>query len=159
MVYLAEKFGWNDVYPRDDLEKKARINEYLHWHHSNIRDITRSVFAPTARPDLKIPEVMVKVGRKNATRALRFLEKRLSSSLFLVGDSPTLADIAAFGEVGQCLPEFVDLVDFGNYPRLLAWCERMKKLPSEAVFAKVHKTLLKYGPKIKEMMPGGMARL
>ena len=25
---------------------------------------------------------------------------------FIAGDGPTIADIAAYGEIGQCLPEF-----------------------------------------------------
>lgn len=33
IVYLAETFGWNDVYPlgSENAGKRARINMFLHW--------------------------------------------------------------------------------------------------------------------------------
>ena len=35
LAYLCEKHGWNDLYPPG--EKRAKIQEYLHFHHSNTR--------------------------------------------------------------------------------------------------------------------------
>ena len=46
-TYLADKHGWSDLYPQDPLAR-ARINEYLHFHHRNTR-YCLSPFATTAR--------------------------------------------------------------------------------------------------------------
>ena len=37
MTYLSRKHGWTDVYSEDD-RVRARIDQYLHYHHRNIRD-------------------------------------------------------------------------------------------------------------------------
>ena len=37
--------------------------------------------------------------------------------------------LAAYGEIGQCLPEYCNLLDFGVLPKLIGWVERMRALP------------------------------
>jgi len=37
MMYLAEKFHTPDHWYPADLQKRARVNEYLSWQHSAIR--------------------------------------------------------------------------------------------------------------------------
>ena len=38
MIYLAEKHGWRDLWP-EDLQHRARVNQYLHFHHRNTREL------------------------------------------------------------------------------------------------------------------------
>eukprot|EP01084_Bolivina_argentea_P164996 286752_1 len=40
MIYLANKYGWNELYPTHNLQRRALIDQYLHWHHENVRKIT-----------------------------------------------------------------------------------------------------------------------
>ena len=44
LTYLGDKHGW-EMYPKDPVER-ARVQEYLHWHHRNTREITLALFAP-----------------------------------------------------------------------------------------------------------------
>ncbi len=37
MKYLAQKYSIPDHWYPSDLEKRAKINEYLDWHHQNLR--------------------------------------------------------------------------------------------------------------------------
>ena len=37
MMYLAEKFGTPEHWYPSDLQKRARVNEYLSWQHMAIR--------------------------------------------------------------------------------------------------------------------------
>lgn len=46
MSYLCSLNHWNDLYPTDNLERRARIDEYLHWHHENTRSITAGFVRP-----------------------------------------------------------------------------------------------------------------
>ena len=59
MIYLCEKYGWNDWYPcsspstqtmprmeNADLQRKARIHEYISHHNESSRMLTRKVFRP-----------------------------------------------------------------------------------------------------------------
>ena len=36
MCYLANRHGWKSLYPADHA-KRAGVDSYLHWHHSNTR--------------------------------------------------------------------------------------------------------------------------
>jgi glutathione S-transferase len=45
MTYLSSKHGWTDMYPKE-LPKRALVDQYLHWHHSNTRKITVVFFRP-----------------------------------------------------------------------------------------------------------------
>ena len=38
LVYLAEKYGWDDMWPKDPA-LRANINAYMHWHHTGIRGL------------------------------------------------------------------------------------------------------------------------
>jgi glutathione S-transferase len=44
MCYLGDRFNWK-LYPKDP-QVRARIHQYMNWHHQNTRRITLSLFAP-----------------------------------------------------------------------------------------------------------------
>jgi glutathione S-transferase len=146
LTYLAQRFNWEDIYS-SNLEQRAKIDSLLHWHHANLRKITTSRFAPLVRLDLHIPEKVMAADYNTAQRALRNIEARLNKHKFLCGDTVTLADFAASGEILQCLPEFCDNVDFQQYPATLRWTEEMMSFPkfkeSHAVLKKFASTLFK----------------
>ena len=116
MTYLARTNGWTDVYP-DDERVRAKIDSYLHYHHRNIREASIGLVAPKIRKDLDIPELIQMAAKRNLTAALNTLEQGyLTDSKFLMGDSVTLADLAAYVEVGQ-LP----MIHKKNAERFKSW--------------------------------------
>ena len=126
MTYLADLNEWHDVYPTD-LQNRGRINAYLHYHHRSLRQASTGLVAPKVRKDLNIPEAMQAAAKRNLTGAIQVLENDfLGEHAFLCGDSLTLADIAAYVEVGQLQAEFTNLFDFSAYPKLIEWLNRMK---------------------------------
>eukprot|EP00668_Euglena_longa_P024035 GGOE01030032.1.p2 GENE.GGOE01030032.1~~GGOE01030032.1.p2 ORF type:complete len:234 (+),score=68.30 GGOE01030032.1:69-704(+) len=143
LCYLADKYHWHDLYPVD-LQARAKVNQYLHWHHSNTRQLTQLLIFPALKfapydpkqTELKVPQVM---GR---------LEHLLSDSTFLCGPRLTLADIMAYGEVGQLHPQFCDLVNFTPYPNVARWVEEMAALPEHDT---AHQGLAKFAPQFREM--------
>ena len=37
MTYLVDKYHLPDHWYPKDLQKRAKVDEYLHWHHNNLR--------------------------------------------------------------------------------------------------------------------------
>ncbi len=128
LCYLAERHGWEDVYP-GELRRRARVNWYLHYHHRNVREASIGLVAPRIRKDLNIPEAMQQASSATFTRALGALETGcLDGSRFLAGDSLTLADFAAYVEIGQLQPGFTSIYDFDPFPNVRRWLEEMKSV-------------------------------
>ena len=102
---------------------------YLHYHHRTVREASIGLVAPKIRKDLDIPEVMRKAAQSNLARALDALETGwLAHSRFLAGDALTLADFAAYVEIGQLQPGFTNLYDFSPFPNLRRWLAEMKQV-------------------------------
>ena len=128
MAYLCNRHAWFDLYPSDP-RQRARVDWYLHYHHRNLREVSVGLVAPKVRKDLNIPEAIQQSARANFTRALGVLENSwLAKSRFLAAEHLTIADFAAYAEIGQLQPEFTNLFDFEPYPNLRRWLAEMKHL-------------------------------
>lgn len=128
LCYLCNKHGWTDVYP-DDPEKRARVDWYLHYHHRNIRDASIGLVAPRIRKDLDIPEATQQAARATLTHALKALDSGwLEASRFLTGSELTIADFAAYVEIGQLREEFTNVYDFSPFPNVRRWLDDMKAI-------------------------------
>lgn len=129
LSYLCNQHGWTDLYPADPRER-ARVDWYLHFHHRNIRDASLGLVAPKIRKDLNIPERMQAAARSTLTKGLQALENGwLDKGRFLCGDAVTIADLAAYVEIGQVQPEFTNVFDFSDFPRLQKWMAAMHDVP------------------------------
>ena len=83
--------------------------------------------APKVRKDLNIPETVQASAHRSLSAALKMLDGSvLSNAQFLVGDAMTLADLAAYVEIGQLQPEFTNIFDFSGYPNVQRWMSDMK---------------------------------
>lgn len=128
LCYLSNRHGWDDVYPADP-RLRARVDWYLHYHHRNVREASIGLVAPKIRKDLNIPEVIQQAARSGLTRALRAIDTGwLARSPYLAGDRPSLADFAAYVEIGQLQAEFTNLFDFEPFPKVREWLARMKQV-------------------------------
>jgi glutathione S-transferase len=128
LTYLAKKQGWKDVYP-DDPKKQGLIDAYFNYHHTNTRQITIGLFAPIARPDLKLTEAQQESAQKVAITVLKQFEGIfLAKTSFILSDTPTIADISAYQEIGQCQEKYCDLMDFSAYPKVRAWLAAVEGL-------------------------------
>ena len=58
MCYLCNKHEWDDLYPQNP-EARAKVDDFLHYHHRNIKEATLAFFAPMARPDLGLSEDVI----------------------------------------------------------------------------------------------------
>ena len=124
MAYLSQNHGWTDVYP-DDLQARGKVDWYLNFHHRNIRDASGMV-APKIRKDLNIPEVVQEIAKRTFTAGLTTLNNYcLENNRYIAGDKLTIADLSAYGEIGQLQPEFTNIFDFGPFENVQRWLKDM----------------------------------
>ncbi len=128
LCYLSNKHGWTDVYPADH-RQRAKIDWYLHYHHRNIREASVGLVAPKIRKDLNIPQAMQQAAQATLTKALGALETGwLANNAYLAGDQVSLADFAAYVEIGQLQPGFTNVYDFTPFPNVQRWMHSMKQI-------------------------------
>ena len=167
MIYLCDKHKWNDMYPSSnnnpsDIRQRALINEYISHHNESTRLMTRKVIRPglsglfAAEGNLspgmthslsKSPSDLIKLKSTIRDTAKRFQHKFLvnsrGSSDFIVGDTPTIADLLAYPDLAQ-IPQILG-IDYEEWPeleQLRQWLDRMAKLPYHD---DVHRTTTKLG--------------
>ena len=131
LSYLANKHSWTDLYPLDPVAR-ARVDSFMHWHHSGTRQIAGGFAVPYLRPDLAAAagEAGLAKAKETALKSLQQLENTwLASDPFVAASHPTLADLLAYEEVAQVAPTFFNILGLEEYPRIEAWLERMAALP------------------------------
>ena len=140
MVYLCEKHGWSDLWP-DDLVHRARVNQYLHFHHRNTRELVAQ-WSRTLWPavfEVKDPDEAwlrrntftgLKDNDAVVEQSLRIVDGMLAESGFLAGgDRATIADLLAYEELGQNQPKYANCSNYDAFPRIREWLVSMEQLP------------------------------
>ena len=129
LKYLAQKFKINEQwYPREDLAKQAKINQFLDFHHLNTRRCSYLAFHLLFAPILKTgdPTFDEKHAYRTVRSALRNFEAiYLQDKKFVGGDQPCIADLVAFFDITML--EVLDF-DYSNYPKIIRWIGEMRKL-------------------------------
>ncbi len=121
MVYLAKKTGRTDWLP-DDLKSAAEVQRWLSVAAGEI------AYGPAAARLVTVfgakfnPEEVI--GRAHAV--LGKLETQLSGREWLVGERPTIADVAIYSYVARA-PE--GNVDLSTYPAVNRLLRRIEALP------------------------------
>eukprot|EP00039_Didymoeca_costata_P005715 m.83879 g.83879 ORF g.83879 m.83879 type:complete len:170 (+) comp12942_c0_seq7:127-636(+) len=153
MCYLSNKHGWNDVYPTDP-QQRAKIDWYLHFHHRNVREASTLVVSKV-RPDMQPSEEKIQLSRTLFTMSLHTIENyclgpKCDNSPFLLGfKEPTLADFAAYVEIGQLQPGFTNVYNLNQFPNINKWLATMKNVKEHDV---VHSVLADMGDLSKEVI-------
>jgi len=128
MCYLSNVNGWDDVYPTNH-RQRAQVDWYLNFHHRNVREASVGLVAPRIRKDLDIPAAKQQAAVATLTAALVALDSGwLANTRYLVGDQLTLADLAAYVELGQLRPCFTNVFDFSPFPNVCRWLDDMAKI-------------------------------
>ncbi|GAB9463262.1 hypothetical protein Gpo141_00000728 [Globisporangium polare] len=149
LVYLAEKHQWTDVYPTD-LQARAKVNQYLHWHHTNARLSTIQVLRPYVMRErgVSTPASLELIENKDATisKFMTTLEKFFVAPYVAESSQVTIADYACYCELDQL--EAMDIFDFSKYPKTSEWMARMKEIPyHDEIRVPMHEFLAKFNLK------------
>lgn len=128
LVYLSRKYGRTDWLPEGALEA-ARIQKWLAVAAGEI------AYGPCAArlvtvfgADFRTDEVIAR-----AHRILALIEAELDARGFLLGDNPTIADVALYSYIANA-PE--GNVDTSVYHGVRAWLARIEALPGFVGFRK-----------------------
>jgi glutathione S-transferase len=143
LIYLCEKFGWTDLLPGDDLVRRTRVHQYLHFHHNWTRRASQALMSPhvvvafrevaLARGKTQVVAFAddpgkLEAGRKVVRGVADLIERGcFQDGDFLCGPGVTIADIACYEELAQLT--WANLFSFAEFPRLSKWLGEMAKLP------------------------------
>ncbi|MCI9868093.1 glutathione S-transferase [Rhizobium skierniewicense] len=121
LVYVATKLGRKDWLP-DDLASVAMIQKWLSVPAGEIS------YGPCAArlitvfvADFRADEVITR-----AQRILRLINAELENHRFIIGNTPTIADIALYSYIAGAPEGNVDLTP---YPEVRHWLARIEALP------------------------------
>ena len=121
LVYLAESRGAESWYPRDPATR-AQVQRWLSVAANEIANGPAAARLVTVFGAKLDHERALKV----AAALLGTMEGQLAKRPFLVGDSPTIADIAGYSYIAHAPEGGVDLAPF---PAVRAWLDRIEALP------------------------------
>lgn len=123
IIYLIEKYATNDqLYPSNDLLKRAHINERLYFDTGNLFARFRFVFEPILYQGCdEIPQVKLDY----MERAYVLLEEILkrSDDQYLVGNTLTIADITCANSILGA--EIVLKINSEKFPKITEWIKRL----------------------------------
>ncbi|XP_019394666.1 PREDICTED: glutathione S-transferase theta-1-like [Crocodylus porosus] len=145
LLYLSRKYNTPDHWYPSDIQKRALVDEYLSWHHTNIRanapktmwiKLLIPLFTGQPLPSEKLQEVM-----EGLSASLKqFEEKFLQDKLFVVGSEISLADLVAVVELMQPVGVGCDI--FEGRPRLVEWRDRVEEAVGKELFLQAHEMVL-----------------
>nr|XP_021509435.1 glutathione S-transferase theta-1 isoform X2 [Meriones unguiculatus] len=146
LLYLTHKYKVPDHWYPQDLQARARVDEYMAWQHTTLRkSCLRALWHKVMFPVFlgeQVPSERLAATLAELDVNLKMLEdKFLQDKAFLVGPHISLADLVAITElmhpVGGGCPVFE------GHPRLAAWYRRVKAAVGEDLFQEAHEVILK----------------
>ncbi|NXA53580.1 GSTT1 transferase, partial [Nothocercus julius] len=146
LLYLARKFKTPDHWYPSDLQKRARVDEYLSWQHTNMRAKGSMVFMSKFMlpvlvgqplPPKKLEEII-----EDLSVVLKQFEKQfLQDKPFIAGSEVSLADLVALAELMQ--PVGAGHNVFEEKPKLAEWRSRVEAAVGPKLFEEAHEMILK----------------
>lgn len=140
LLYLAEKFG--ALLPADRAGRTETLN-WLFWQMGAAPYLGGGFGHFYAYAPEKI-EYAINRFTMEAKRQLDVLEKRLSHSAYLGGDSYTIADIAVWPWYGELvrgnLYSAAEFLAVDEYPHVQRWAEEIAKRPAVIRGKRVNRT-------------------
>ncbi|KAM5237769.1 uncharacterized protein ACOB6Z_012324 [Ctenodactylus gundi] len=146
LLYLARKYKVPDHWYPQDLQARARVDEYLAWQHTDLRRrclqaLWHKVMFPVFLKERVSPELLAAT-LAELDASLQLLEdKFLQNKAFLAGPQISLADLVAITELMH--PVGAGCQVFEGRPKLAAWRQRVEAAVGEDLFQEAHEVILK----------------
>lgn len=138
--YIVRKVQCDDHWYPADIEKRARVDEYLAHHHTGIRRGCRGVAMNFVFREEPVPQEEKEAAYAEFLVVLDGFENYfLKRGPFIIGDKISIADLFAISEITQARLGGRDFLS--GRPKLQEWIERVKKETSphfEDVFKIIH---------------------
>lgn len=134
MTYLAEKYDTEGKWLPRDPKHRAQVQE---WLSTSVNEIQNGPFVVRAIKLFGVPADPVSAANKAAALYDALLEPHLTGRDWLVGDTPTLADLACYSYTAR-----VTEGDFSlePYHAIRAWLERCEAIDGFTPMMKVEDT-------------------
>ncbi len=127
MVHLASKKP-SDIYP-ENAAARAEINSWLFWDNAHWTPAYQPIqYERFIKPMLnrgETDEAIVEIALKAFEREAAHLDAAFAGKLWLVGDGPTIADMAVGAGLTHAAAAKFPLDDYAN---IRAWYERLGAL-------------------------------
>ncbi len=124
LSYLAQTTGHFEGKTEQD---RWTAREWLDWESDAISNVAKVRHYSRFR---EVDPAVMAYFRPPAEAALSFVDKSLVGREWLVGDSPTIADIGCWGRMVFMHEGGMNIE---NWPNLLAWSNRLKAMPGFAL--------------------------
>ena len=121
MVYLAKKYDKTNAWYPDDAASMAKIQQWLSTGGGEVMNAAGARLVKILNYPLDLEKLQA-----GAHRVFKILDDHLAGRQFLELGHPTIGDIACFPYTAMAGEGGIDL---SQYKNVLAWIERMKKLP------------------------------
>ena len=121
--YLAEGTPWIP----DDRFDRAKVLQWQffeQYEHEPTIAVARFMLMVSGEPERFAAELPIK--QAGGYRALDAMERHLDGRAYLVGDSPTLADISLYGYTHVADEAGLEM---SGYPAIGAWLDKIAALP------------------------------
>ncbi|XP_007520874.2 glutathione S-transferase theta-3-like [Erinaceus europaeus] len=156
LLYLSRKYQTPDHWYPQDLQARARVDEYLAWQHTALRSsCTRVMWQKLIIPVFlgePVPPELLASTLVELDRCLQLLEdKFLKDQAFLAGPQVSVADLVAITELMH--PVSAGCQVFKSRPKLATWRQRVETEVGENLFKEAHTHIMK----IKDLPPADTA--
>jgi glutathione S-transferase len=121
MVYLARKYDKDNYWYPNDAESAGRIQQWLSTGGGEVMNAAGARLVKILNYPLDLEKLQA-----GANRVFKIMDDHLAGKEFLELGHPTIADIACFPYTAMAGEGGIDL---SPYPNVLAWIERMKRMP------------------------------
>ncbi|XP_072443153.1 glutathione S-transferase theta-3-like [Chiloscyllium punctatum] len=156
LKYLACKYKTPDHWYPADLQRRARVDEYLAWQHMTIRYQGCRIYVfrgllpvLTGQPVPK--ERMDEAVQDLQTAIQSFEDTFLQDRPYIAGQEVSLADLVALVELMQPVGTGLDPLE--GRPKLMEWGERVKREVGKELFDEAHEKLMKEKELLKRIDP------
>ena len=122
LVYLARKYGDEGWLPSDP----ESLSCVVRWLSTTAGEIRQGPESARLYHLFKVTSIDIERAMEKSEQILKLIDAHLSDRDWLVGDRPTIADIAAFPYIALAPDGQIDLA---LYPHIVAWINRIKRLP------------------------------
>lgn len=121
MVYVASQYDKSGRWYPQDPESMGRIQQWLSTGGGEVMNAAGARLVKILNYPLDLEKLQA-----GANRVFKILDDHLANREFLELGHPTIADIACFPYTAMAGEGGIDLAPYKN---VLAWIERMKRLP------------------------------
>ncbi|XP_066221587.1 glutathione S-transferase theta-3-like isoform X1 [Saccopteryx leptura] len=146
LLYLSRKYKAPDHWYPQDLQARARVDEYLAWQHTALRSsCTRAMWQKMMCPVIlgeQVPPETLASTLAELDWCLQLLEdKFLKDEDFLAGPLISMADLVAITELMH--PVSAGCQVFESRPKLAAWRQRVEAAVGKDLFQEAHEVVMK----------------